>query len=482
MIFTFKEFLQETQLNAAELFKVASSGQNKGDERTAILKKAIENGDELELADGSTIVLDKSSSEVKQLLSLLSDNKMIGDEVDALKDFLSKGKPFISTDGQSYKLSDIKKSSIFGGGGKGSGGGAADTEKTESLQCVALAVAVNQSGDISESDLTADNIKEVESKFDISLYYKDTSELEDLLHSDDKWLTTYIETANAVKKHFKLNDSYVFHRGSKWTKDLYDTAKGLNKTDEGPFKNMNKWNPADVWIVKGDIELPKSVSLIDLNGWLADQFSSKKVIGVSLKKTSSATLKVMNLDETLEDLANIDIIQFVISSKNNIFAGKDAYINFDEDRMQVRSFQTGITSIQGEIQGTQAAHGKIGLGNIQHILKKLNLGAVIEISAIKNLIHSSAKNKAERYDAILDLLIEYIKTVESDISPEQIRTQFLNSPNTDSDGWVASKLQATQLVSILKKTTETKRKNFILHSIAFAASRSELSSVYIKVS
>ena len=490
MSITFKDYLLlETQLDTSELIeKTARSGDYDGSWRTYILKHLIKNNKSLELKNGDTIVIDKESSIVKHMLSLIpdKDEKIIGTASEELKSFFKKEKPFIDKDtGEAYKLSDIKKSSEFGGGFKGSGGGSVDTEKNESLQCVALALRSKKNKDINEEDFNEEDIKKVEHKFDISFTYSNQHELVDELLSNETWTKVYVSTANAIAD-FGFEHKPNFYRGNSWVKSLYDLAKKLDKENpEGPvFKNYNKWNPADIWIVKDNIKLPSHLSsLLELNNWLIDKFKERDVIGVSLKKTTNASCKEVNLDNTINELANIDGIKFLIESKNNIFRGKDAYIQFDEDKMQLRTDQKDkVVNIQGEIKGKDASHGKIGFGGIQKILKNLDLPQLDTAVELKSLIDNSSLDKKIRYSKVIPKIIQYVKTISNHYSADEIEHQFLISENTVSDGWVMSKLQAIQLISILVKETKSKQIDFVLAAMTTAASKSDLSSVYVKVS
>jgi hypothetical protein len=484
MFFTsFKDFLFETQMNTSELLdKPANSGDYSGEWRTSILKKAIETGLELELANGDLIKLDSHKND--ELLSLLADNKPSAEEYDKLKAFFKGGKVLIADDGTRYKLTDIKKSDIFGGGSKGSGGGAEDTKKNESLQCVACAIANHLKRDITEEDFTEENIDKVKKKFDISYTYESISDLVKELLVDEKWKKSYILTANELRKQFSsgLNE---YHHQSSWVKDLYNLAKDLNKKDNGPFRDLNKWNPADIWILKGKNSLPtEEQSLVELNNWIADKFNEKEAIGVSLKKTSHAHFSIENLEQDANDIGDIDKIDFSISSKNQVFMGKNAYIYFDEDKMQIKSKQTGFSAIQGEIlkKSSSAKHGAISLGPMNSILNRMGLDEIYDINKVKSLIDFKESDKQKKYKRLLDEMIDNVMLIEDGLTKMKIVDEFMKSEKTDNEAWVVSKFQAVQLLAILQKAKLDKRKLFIMHAYAYAASKSDLSSVYVKVS
>ena len=89
--------------------------------------------------------------------------------------------------------------------------------------------------------------------------------------------------------------------------------------------NNDKWNPADIWLVDSSMENYEfPTNLTQLNGMLVEFFSSKKIVGVSLKKaTKNPSLKVINLSKS--DFQGRSYEGFDMRSTNNNF--KLLYIN-----------------------------------------------------------------------------------------------------------------------------------------------------------
>lgn len=490
MKLSFKEFLFETKLSPTEFVdKVASNGDYANESRPAILRKLIDAKEPLVLdADDSEITIDASHPLVKQLMSLLPDDRNpTEEEKRELKLFLKNEKPFITVDGEAYKISDIKKSKAFGGESAGSGGGAAATKQNESSQCVATAIACFLDREIDKDDFNIKNVEAIEKKIDISFSYSDPAELVKALTSSASWQKTFISTANILRKELKLSEDHMFHHKSSWVTSLGNIYKKLNKNDDSPFGSMDKWNPADIWIVKKNIEIPEDFdSLVELNTWLADKFDEKEVIGVSLKKTSSsADFKIKNAESIANELGDIDLPEFSISDKKDrVFIGKNSYIYFGDEELQLKSTQTNYSSIQGTInkKGSAAQHGGISLGPINKILKHLSLPEVSSLETVKSLIDLFEDDKLKKYSVLLKSFINIIEKANPSLDKDKIKTEFLNSSKTDSAPWVVSKYQAVELISILQQATEKERKEFVFHAFAYAASQSELSSIHVKVS
>ena len=110
--------------------------------------------------------------------------------------------------------------------------------------------------------------------------------------------------------HWQWRNPSGIHRGSAWVKTLEDKFNEVNKDEKGRvFPGKDKWNPADIWLVKKGVTVPKEINdLIELNAWLQKMFEEEKVIGVSLKLTPKDTKsKTLNFDDDLDDLLKISI-------------------------------------------------------------------------------------------------------------------------------------------------------------------------------
>lgn len=468
--------------------KPANAGPFSGMYRTTILKNIL-TGDEqdykLKLLDGTEIEIDIANNKVKALAALLPKNDRLvsDDEKKEIQKELKK-KPLVTIDGDEYTISDILKSEIFGGGGKGSGSGSENTEKQESLQAIACSICATLKKEIDESDFTVENIKKARSSFDISYKKSNEEYAQELLEND--WKQVYIDTANILRKHLNFDKSCEFHRDSDWVKDLKKDFSKLNKLEKSKFKDINKWNPADIWMLRGNHKLPPAKSfdnLIELNEWLATAFHDEKgIVGISLKKTGKSNIHytIENAHKACNSISDVKYVKLIASKTSKLFSSKDAHIYFDDFRMQFKPKEI-MKDIQGEISGKSARHGGVGYGGINSILKDLKLDTLDKASEIKSRIDSSNSKKEDIYKDILNDLIDMIIKVSPDESKEELRKAFLAAEKTDKPEFVVSKFQAIQLLSILAKASFEKQKDFVLRAFAYAASQSELSSIFVKV-
>ena len=72
---------------------------------------------------------------------------------------------------------------------------------------------------------------------------------------------------------------------------FYISKKGF-KDNIVEIKDINKWNPADIWLIGSDSEAEKLLSyktLESLNARVHELFKSKTIYGVSLKLMKGAT-------------------------------------------------------------------------------------------------------------------------------------------------------------------------------------------------
>ena len=130
------------------------------------------------------------------------------------------------------------------GAGGGSGAGAAVTKMAESAQALYAALAFNVlKRPITNKDLTKENFKK-------ALATADTDEKFEKLINDlpDDWIESSIAGANALYKRYGGKASFTFHRGSSLVNLIEKTFTDINR-QERAFGNLNKWSPADIYMI-----------------------------------------------------------------------------------------------------------------------------------------------------------------------------------------------------------------------------------------
>jgi hypothetical protein len=301
-------------------------------------------------------------------LSWMDDESRIaaegGDYVTAFKSGRSFKKVFVTDNGDKLKLSDIKKSAMFGGG-KGSGGGSEITAAAECAQCI-YAAAIFGGKKLSVGDeIPSTEWSSYSTNFDVDM---PLGQVESLL--DQSWWDSSISIGNEMKKNIK--GTYIFHRGSSFVKEINTIFKNLNKAEKPkPFSDMNKWNPADIWAVKSgaSFDFNKHTSLGAFTNELKELYDSGDLIGISLKKVTSDNVNVVPVKTTGFIRTPVTYGGFEKQNDTSFFNSKDYYILLKKERMQLRTF-SAVSSWQGEVKGNSAAAGKIGGGVLEAIMIK----------------------------------------------------------------------------------------------------------------
>lgn len=337
---TLKGFISEATMDKTNLLKR---------DNINILKTAIENGTPLETSKG------------KVALKWINDSDRLsfegGDLDTAFYANRRYKKVFITPDGDELGLNNITKTAEFGGG-RGSGGGAENTDITECLQCIYCSEIFNGT---KPDDINLKTLKT--SDFEIDT---DMSKIE--AAADEGWIESSVLIAQKLKSNL-TGTNYTFHKGSTLVKDIESKFKALNKTEKA-FRNLNKWNPADIWAVKKGFvpNFSQFETLGEFNNYFKEMYDAQNLVGVSLKKASGSVTVVEN-NTTGFIRRPVQFAGYQLY-KRTFFGSKDIYITMKgAGQMQLRTF--GSFQFQGEIKGKSAAAGKIGGGIILAILGKV---------------------------------------------------------------------------------------------------------------
>ena len=424
-----------SSLSQTELYKY--------DARRALFVSKMKSKDSFELNNGSRVVFDIDN----ELINKINGKKDL--KTTAL--IVTKNKKVNAT----YKLSDLKKNKEFGGGG-GSGAGADVTKLGESAQAVYA-----QARWTGSKTYNKDDIKKAYSQSDTD---ETLSNIELKLTED--WRNSSILGAEELFKNFK-NKKYTFHRGSKWVNTLQDHWKKLNQAEKA-FTNLNKWSPADIYMIspKGEkVNVTSSKNIVELNNIMLDNIKSKDIIGVSLKiMKGSAHLSYYNVDNKKK------IIKFenYTTGTQGFFGGKDVYLYFTvEGKIQFRTFPE---TFQGEIKGKNANQGKLSYGPIQSVLRKLKLPQLMDVKVLRSGLE---KNDLKIYEIFYANYKKYSKDNKLSIK------EFIKENNEKGVSWSFSKFLGCQLIDII--ISKKAQDNFVTEAISYASSSSDLSGPFLKL-
>ena len=356
--------------------------------------------------------------------------------------------------------------------GGGARGGTRIANLGEGSQCIYAAVAFGLGKNITQRDITKTNIEKYKNKFDIDSTVDEI--LDDL---PEIWMNSSILGANKLfDKFFKVNGKFTFHKGSKdagskIVRKINELFQKFKK-DEGLSLNINKWNPADFWLVSSEFDvqiLEDEKTMEGFNQQIQKQLLANKLIGISLKQMAGkATLTINNVERNKKYEKKYSGYEF---SNKSI----DGYIKLTgNSKLQFRATQgpTNLTGWQGEIQGGLAAGGKISLGPFNMLLR------AHDIKEIPTDAAKRVKNEPDKvYKEISYGLEKFGKMKKAEITKFKTNKIVTNQ-------YLYSKLQVVQLIKIFEVTLKQKKKlrnQLAEEMFLYAASLSKYSSAFYKL-
>jgi hypothetical protein len=314
-------------------------------------------------------------------------------------------------------------------------------------------------------DITPASVKKAASRIDTT---SDITTMAKFIADNEEWRNTTISTANVLAENFKSD--FKFYRGAGIVPKINTAAKiALKNADISA--DINKWNPADIWMATDAInEITFPTELEKLNKLISRLFRDKVLVGVSLKKCEeSCHAEVFNAGGTKKATNKFEQID---PKDKNVFATKDIYIRYSDGRIQFRNFGD-ITSWQGEIKGKQASGGKIGHDATSYILKNLGqpgLSSQKEILALCKTDDKAFINK-------------YFKLYNSTSLPSKMKSAEFEQAYTAAElGNRTSNYFNVELISQLDKLNDAQKDAFINEVVGYAKSSSSFSSTFVKIS
>ena len=379
-----------------------------------------------------------------------------GDRISALNEIADKTGGKYNPKGSGSSIGRVECSGknivVKNKSGGGSGAGSAATALAESAQCVYLAAAYT------EDNYRDETLLKQERNIDISVSVNDVVE-----KLPEHWKKSCILTANYLKEFLPRNN-YEFHRGSSWVSKLETHWKKLNK-DEKAFSNLNKWSPADIYVLtaKGkSTDITSATSIKQLNNILLDGLNNGDIIGISLKQVKNEIrAEYKNCGSKHKEYSFVAIKPW----STDFFSSGDIYLEFNAGKIQFRRFGN---SWQGEIKGKTANMGKIGGGPIHNVMKKYGVSLTKQSDIRSKLSSAQMKNFKSWYE-----FFAKTKTTEK---------QFSDMVEKKDYNWLVSKYLSIELGYYISKLSSAKKDSVVNDMLSYAASESELSGPYIKVS
>jgi hypothetical protein len=355
-------------------------------------------------------------------------------------------------------------------GGGGSGAGAALTKLTESAQALYAALVFNVlKRPMTIKDVTKENFMAASSTAQID------SSIQNIINDlPDDWINSSISGANALYQKFRNTGKFTFHRGSNQVNVIESTFTSINRKEKA-FGNLNKWSPADIYMIERSANvssISQEKTLKGLNSLMVEYANKNKVIGISLKKIyGNATLTKKNFSS---DRKETEAKFNGITSNKESMDGYIKWGNGTTDRIQFRSFggEASLTGWQGEIKGSAANQGKVSLGPINFILK---LHGINELPTSSQSAQLATSNSIGHCREIASLMSE-----NGIIGRNQIEETALFI-QSQTNKYRYSKYLVMKLFQSINSVSATIKNNFVQDLYLYASSQASYSAPYYKL-
>ena len=351
--------------------------------------------------------------------------------------------------------------------------GALQTRNVESSQCLYAALAFYVlKRKIKIEDISTDNFEKCKRYIDVDANFSD------MLNISEDWMRSSLEGANML--YGNVDDSnWTFHRGSRKVDIIESKFKELNRK-ERIFSNINKWSPADFYMISSSMEdidwklIKDCATIKSFNQMMIKLINDKKLIGVSLKKISknAKPFKYYNLTKD----RNVDDIEYggtiIYKKVDNPLSAMDTFTLWKTGgkyEIQWRSDSGGPSGWKGEIQGSSANQGKISPGPLNKILKSFGL------SEVPNYTNSSDLNSVDLIGEIYDDIqnIQEIKNMTKD--------EFIFQVKNKDAKWKFAKFTGVKFAKIIESQPKKIQDKIVQEIYFYANSQSPLSGPYGKI-
>lgn len=342
--------------------------------------------------------------------------------------------------------------------GGGSGAGARATAIGESAQCLYLAAH----RDVGAEDFTEPELVDGFKKCACDVKLQDIRK-----ELTEDWIKSSIIGAKLLKKKINATKNYTYHRGSPWVTALENQWKIINR-NEGVFSNINKWSPADIWVVETGLnpDWSQFKNYVQLNAYIEKMFDEKRIMGVSLKKVTVGQGRYSVKNKTGAVKKSYSYTGYTFGK--TFLTSKDWYINYDGGRIQMRTFGKVASSWQGEIKGQSANQGKVGGGVLQNIVKRVT-GVTCTIP-----------NKVKMDKPHIDKLYKYLNDLTTEKMDYEVFVSEISKKSVEfGEQWFLSKFLGAEICSIIDNYSSPN--DVTTEILSYASSQSSLSGVYAKV-
>jgi len=385
----------------------------------------------------------------------------------------------------------------------GSGAGAENTDLFEGAACWVGAFRYSLNGPIQDDyTCTLEDFRSVRNHVETKESMQDIHEY---LMDNPDWMQSSIRTANALYADMRYrNTSFHWYHGNDFVQAINDHWKVVNDREEKPFADVNKWTPADIWLCDCSISSPVTTFEEYFAGWnslLMELVTQKKLIGVSLKKVTANTARLerTNMGEARPRKS------FVSCGANSMFGSIDTYFDGQGFKMQMRDTSCKGNTWQGEIVGGSAfgagaKGGRVGGGVLDKILESVygegnGCFRNHDVDSAKRAAHGSTLdqsiyNLADRNKGVVVMgdrgnLYKHRNTSRTRETEELTMDRVQSADNKTTakkHQWKFSKFLGLEVVDIVMSGTSVQRNDVSSRLYQYAASRTDKSAPFLKVS
>lgn len=441
-----------------------------GELRLDILARLVKDKTPLELDAGGTFVVTKQKEAYAAIAKFQQTQKA----------FMLIGK--IDGKGKEVEISSskLKKSAVFGSGG-GTAGGSANTALAESAQAVYCSAVCNVLGaGASPEDFNQTVLKKAYMlcKVDVSL----DKILNDL---PPDWVESSILTAQQLFKEGYIKRGHVFYRGVDVMKDIYLGArKAQANSGDGTVIADDKWNPGDIWAAERTFNAKAldTSTIDDYNKDILESFLNRSCVAISLKKVvKAAHITRYNIEPAREQHKYLG---YGLSGAKgggtikNFYGSKSTALYVDDLIMEGRTFNY-MSGFAVDIRGAHSRGGKIGLAPINKVLAQHGVKPISDAAAIKSAASKFDPKFIKDFYKLFSSVNPWGHIAEKQFTSD-CRARF--EADTTGPDWLLSKYMATELIARIDDLPKAKQNKVISSLLAFAASSSDVSSAFIKVS
>ena len=361
------------------------------------------------------------------------------------------------------------------------------TETTESAQCV-YNVALMESSSGNDYKFGIDSL---EKAFKSKLSDVSETKFSNIRKMPERWKISSESGAKFLKKKFPkyFGFGYQHHRGSKVLVEKIETQfKKINSGENKSFGDINKWSPADIWMVDSRKisafvkELENTTNFLELNRLLEEMIDKQILLGVSLKQMNdNPTMLWKNYKRGGYTPPSYNYESFSLG-KTGFLNSKNTHIFYDGGEIVFKCF-SGAGSYSGEILGKRARLGKVagqaGPDSVIGIIAKRHLGKATTKGAVILKSFTGEDRTIDKTVLYQTFWKNYQLSGDKEYSDAQT---FANAINKEKDEeWFVSKYMGTEIMSLVNQATPENRNKFLTGLLSYASSESENSAPHLVI-